>query len=42
MGAWAEEMMKTTETARAILTDVHFWIPVAVLAIGLSLLFWLH
>jgi hypothetical protein len=25
-------------TVGAILTDVHFWIPVAVLAVGLSLL----
>jgi hypothetical protein len=27
---------------KAVLTDVHFWIPVAVLLVGLTLLLWLH
>lgn len=27
---------------KAILTDVQFWIPVGVLAIGIALLAWLH
>jgi hypothetical protein len=27
---------------KAILTDVQFWIPVAVLAVGVVLLAWLH
>ena len=27
---------------KAILTDVQFWIPVSVLAIGVALLAWLH
>jgi hypothetical protein len=27
---------------KAILTDVQFWIPVGVLAIGIVLLAWLH
>jgi hypothetical protein len=27
---------------KAILTDVQFWIPVAVLAVGVTLLAWLH
>ena len=26
---------------RAILSDIHFWIPLGVLAIGLSVLVWL-
>ena len=29
-------------TLRAILTDVHFWVPVAVLALGIVLLVALH
>ena len=29
-------------TLRAILTDVHFWVPVAVLALGIILLVALH
>jgi hypothetical protein len=29
-------------TAKAVLTDVQFWIPVAVLVFGLALLVWLH
>ena len=35
---------KTTKPAlgRAIVTDVQFWIPVAVLAFGLLVLIWLH
>jgi len=27
---------------KAILTDIQFWIPVAVLAVGIALLAWLH
>ena len=27
--------------ARAILTDIHFWIPLVVLAIGVAVLLWL-
>ncbi len=27
---------------RAVLTDSHFWIPVAVLAVGVCLLLWLR
>lgn len=30
-----------SNTTKAILTDVHFWIPVAVLVIGISVLLWL-
>jgi hypothetical protein len=28
--------------AKAVLTDIQFWIPVAVLIFGLALLVWLH
>ena len=31
-----------SDTARAILTDVQFWIPAAVLAFGIALLAVLH
>ncbi|RXH58038.1 translocated intimin receptor Tir [Granulicella sibirica] len=31
-----------TETVRAILTDIHFWIPALVLAGGIGLLVALH
>jgi hypothetical protein len=31
-----------TQLVRAVLTDSHFWIPVAVLAIGVSLLLYLR
>ena len=31
--------MKTRELARSILTDLHFWLPAAVLALGAGLLF---
>jgi hypothetical protein len=34
--------VKTAQTAKAILTDLHFWIPLAVLAFGVALLIWLH
>lgn len=34
--------MESRRIAKAVLTDVHFWIPLAVLVFGLSLLFWLH
>jgi hypothetical protein len=27
---------------KAIFTDIQFWIPVAVLAVGVALLAWLH
>jgi hypothetical protein len=27
---------------KAILTDIQFWIPVSVLAVGVALLAWLH
>jgi hypothetical protein len=30
------------ETVRAILTDIHFWVPAGVLAAGILLLVWLH
>jgi hypothetical protein len=32
----------TPSMVKAVLTDVHFWIPVAVLLVGLTLLLWLH
>ncbi len=31
-----------TETVRAVLTDVHFWVPTVVLALGILLLIALH
>ena len=31
--------MKTGEFARRVLTDLHFWIPAAVLGLGAALLF---
>jgi hypothetical protein len=34
--------MESRRTTMAILTDIHFWIPLAVLVFGLSLLFWLR
>jgi len=34
--------MRLAETVRAVLTDVHFWVPVVVLAAGLALLIALH
>ena len=30
-----------SDLRRAILSDLHFWIPIAVLAIGVSVLLWL-
>jgi len=30
------------QTVRAVLTDIHFWIPAAVLAFGIGLLVFLH
>jgi len=33
--------MKSSMT-KAVLTDIHFWVPVAVLAFGLALLAYLH
>lgn len=35
-------MSRTSQGAKAVLTDVQFWIPVGVLAFGLGLLIWLH
>jgi len=34
--------MGTTETMKAILTDVQFWVPAMVLAVGVLLLVVLH
>jgi hypothetical protein len=34
--------MTGPETVRAILTDVQFWVPAAVLGSGVLLLIWLH
>ncbi|HZQ43580.1 MAG TPA: translocated intimin receptor Tir [Acidobacteriaceae bacterium] len=34
--------MRTRNTAKAVLTDVQFWIPVVVLIFGIVLLVWLH
>ena len=34
--------MNTTQTMKAILTDVQFWVPAAVLAAGVLLLVVLH
>jgi hypothetical protein len=34
--------MSTTQTMKAILTDVQFWVPAAVLAAGVLLLVVLH
>jgi len=32
----------TSPVIKAVLTDLQFWVPVAVLIIGLVLLAWLH
>ncbi|MBS1813914.1 MAG: translocated intimin receptor Tir [Acidobacteria bacterium] len=34
--------MRTSDTVKAILTDSHFWIPVAVLVFGVTMLVVLH
>jgi hypothetical protein len=34
--------MSAGRTTKAILTDVQFWIPAAVLLFGIGLLVWLH
>jgi hypothetical protein len=34
--------MSARETARAVLTDIHFWVPVIVLMAGIALLAALH
>ena len=34
--------MKAIQTCKAILTDLHFWIPVGFLAFGVGLLIALH
>jgi hypothetical protein len=31
-----------SETIKAILTDIQFWVPTGVLALGVLLLIWLH
>jgi hypothetical protein len=31
----------TLSTLKVILSDVHFWVPVVVLVVGLALLLWL-
>jgi hypothetical protein len=36
------QQMTRSETAKAILTDIHFWIPAVVLALGIALLQILH
>jgi hypothetical protein len=33
---------KFTKMLKAILTDIQFWIPVGVLAVGVAMLAWLH
>ena len=35
-------MMSRSDTAKAIVTDIHFWVPVVVLAMGIALLVVLH
>ena len=37
-----EERARRTKTLRAILTDVQFWIPAIVLAMGVGLLVFIH
>jgi len=37
-----ENRVKQVRMARAILTDTHFWIPAAVLLLGVALLVALH
>jgi len=37
-----EGRMGAVKTLKAIATDVQFWIPAAVLALGIGLLVWLH
>lgn len=34
--------VRLTGMLKAILTDIQFWIPVVVLAVGIALLAWLH
>jgi len=34
--------LRHSHPAKAVLTDVQFWIPLGVLLIGLALLIWLH
>jgi hypothetical protein len=36
------QQMTRSETAKAILTDIHFWIPAVVLTLGIALLQILH
>ena len=35
-------MMSRSDTVKAIVTDIHFWIPVVVLTLGIALLVVLH
>jgi len=37
-----EATLTFSATIKAILTDVQFWIPAVVLALGVALLVWLH
>ena len=37
-----KERGRRTKTLRAILTDVQFWIPAVVLALGVGLLVFIH
>jgi hypothetical protein len=36
------ERLTGSQTLKAILTDLQFWVPAAVLAAGVLLLIWLH
>jgi hypothetical protein len=38
----ANDAAKFIEMLKAILTDIQFWIPVIVLAVGVAMLAWLH
>jgi hypothetical protein len=38
----ANDDIKFIKMLKAILTDVQFWIPVGVLAVGVAMLAWLH
>jgi hypothetical protein len=38
----ANDAAKLIKMLKAILTDVQFWIPVGVLAVGVAMLAWLH
>ena len=36
------QQMTRSETTKAILTDIHFWVPTVVLVLGIVLLMILH